>query len=262
MAVNRENQKSFSEQFYESSYWLNEALKQPTPELQTFYGIYRPLDYAAQIYRNFLQKYLNGPKRILFVGMNPSRYGSLLTGIPFGDITTVRDRMQLDVSSLDSMEIGEEQSSQRFWNLIKSIFNDEQDFIDRFFQNCFVHNVCPLVFINNNGHNVSFQSLAERMTMETRQIEVICRSYLELQVQLLQPEIIIAVGWYAFNMLRSLDYYKNGRCIVEKIPHPSPKNFDSELDWINVCKPMLINNHRFSEIIQSQANENQASNQT
>ncbi|XP_073844134.1 single-strand selective monofunctional uracil DNA glycosylase-like [Musca autumnalis] len=135
------------EQFYNCSNELNEALRQRTPVLQSNYYIYHPLEYAGDIYRNFLEKCLNGPKRIWFVGMNPSRYGSLQTGIPFGDIPTVRDRMQLQgavtnppelhpnitITGLDSLEEEEEVSSKRFWNLIKAIFNDEEDFLDRFF---------------------------------------------------------------------------------------------------------------------------------
>ncbi|XP_073844135.1 single-strand selective monofunctional uracil-DNA glycosylase-like [Musca autumnalis] len=177
------------ELFYVCSKALNETLRQRTPPfpcnpIYRYIYTYHPLEYAGEIYRNFLEKYLNGPKKIVFVGMNPSRYGSLQTGIPFGDIVTVRDRMQLrgaihnppmlypniPVTGLDSLEDDEEISSTRFWNLIKSIFEDEEDFINRFFINCFVHNFCPLVFVGNNGYNVSFESLAEKIPKETMTI--------------------------------------------------------------------------------------------
>ncbi|XP_073844131.1 single-strand selective monofunctional uracil DNA glycosylase-like [Musca autumnalis] len=249
MAANDELQPLW-EQFYNCSNSLHETLWQRTSELQSNLHIYHPFEYSGEIYRNFLKKYLNGPKKILFVGINSSLYGSLQTGIPFGDIPTVRDRMQLEVTSLDSLEEEGEQSSQRFWNLIKSIFKDKDDFLDRFFQNCFVLNFCPLVFIDNNGRNVSLESLAQVMPMETMALEEACLKALQEQVELLRPERIIPVGLYAFNMLQSLDYYKNGNCLLESIPHPCPNNFVYESTWLKVCKQILMNNNIF-DIIRS-----------
>ncbi|XP_073819641.1 single-strand selective monofunctional uracil DNA glycosylase-like [Musca autumnalis] len=151
--------------------------------------------------------------------MNPSRFGSLQTGIPFGDIATVRDRMKLQGAIRNAPNLHsnitikglqswaeEEPSSQRFWDLIKTIFNDEEDFLDSFFENCFVHNFCPLVFIDNNGYNVSFADVAERVP----DMEKACLDILQQQVELLQPKIIVPIGWYVFETLLELDYYKQG----------------------------------------------------
>jgi len=45
-----------------------------------------PLDYATDPHVNFLNKYLAGPKPVLFVGLNPGPWGMCQTGIPFGEV--------------------------------------------------------------------------------------------------------------------------------------------------------------------------------
>ena len=55
--------------------------------------VYRPLDYAWQPHQLYLQRFGNGPKRVLFLGMNPGPFGMAQTGVPFGEITAVRDWM-------------------------------------------------------------------------------------------------------------------------------------------------------------------------
>ncbi|XP_073827794.1 single-strand selective monofunctional uracil DNA glycosylase-like [Musca autumnalis] len=158
---------------------------------------------------------------------------------------------------LDSLEDEEEISSTRFWNLIKSIFNGETDITDRFFKNCFVHNFCPLVFVGNNGYNVSFESLAAKIPKETMTImEEACLKTLQEQVELLQPEIIIPVGSYVYKMIRKLNYYKYRNCVLTKIPHPSAKHFVLETQWISKCNQILMEDKVFADIIQSQENEN------
>ncbi|XP_073819643.1 single-strand selective monofunctional uracil DNA glycosylase-like [Musca autumnalis] len=263
MEGNHENQALW-ERFYVYSNTLNESLRQQTPppfESDIGYKyIYHPFEYAGEIYRNFLKKYLNGPKKILFVGMNPSRFGSLQTGIPFGDIPTVRDRMKLQgairnapnlhpnitIKGLQSPEEIEE-SSQRFWNLIKAIFNCEEDFLDRFFENCFVHNFCPLVFIDNNGYNVSFADVTERVP----DMEKACLDILQQQLELLQPEIIVPIGWYVYEKLWELDYCKQGKCVLERIRHPIPHCFVQENDWIDESRKKLLKNRTFSYIVRN-----------
>src|SRR5215471_6621098 len=53
--------------------------------------VYNPLDYAWGPYADYLRKFANGPKRVVFLGMNPGPFGMAQTGVPFGEIATVRD---------------------------------------------------------------------------------------------------------------------------------------------------------------------------
>lgn len=38
-------------------------------------AIYNPLDYAADVHKNFMQKYLKKSPTVLFLGMNPGLFG-------------------------------------------------------------------------------------------------------------------------------------------------------------------------------------------
>jgi single-strand selective monofunctional uracil DNA glycosylase len=57
--------------------------------------VYCPLEYAWEIHRAYLEKFAVGPKRVIFLGMNPGPYGMGQTGVPFGEIAAVRDWMGL-----------------------------------------------------------------------------------------------------------------------------------------------------------------------
>ena len=53
--------------------------------------VLNPLDYAVEPHLNFLNKYLDGPKPVLFVGLNPGPWGMCQTGIPFGEVNQCRN---------------------------------------------------------------------------------------------------------------------------------------------------------------------------
>ena len=53
--------------------------------------VYRPLDYAWKPHAAYLQRYGGGPKRVVFLGMNPGPFGMAQTGVPFGEVAAVRD---------------------------------------------------------------------------------------------------------------------------------------------------------------------------
>jgi single-strand selective monofunctional uracil DNA glycosylase len=44
-------------------------------------AIYNPIEYAAELHCQFMQKFLDGPKDLLFVGMNPGPWGACQTGV-------------------------------------------------------------------------------------------------------------------------------------------------------------------------------------
>lgn len=43
--------------------------------------VYNPLDYAAETHTQFVSRYGNGPKKILFLGMNPGPFGMGQNGV-------------------------------------------------------------------------------------------------------------------------------------------------------------------------------------
>lgn len=55
-----------------------ELSKQLSPIIE---HVYNPIDYAKDCYINFLQKYINSCKRLMFLGMNPGPWGMMQTGV-------------------------------------------------------------------------------------------------------------------------------------------------------------------------------------
>ena len=43
--------------------------------------VYNPLDYASETHSDFVRKYGNGSKKILFLGMNPGPFGMAQNGV-------------------------------------------------------------------------------------------------------------------------------------------------------------------------------------
>ena len=43
--------------------------------------VYNPLEYASEPHRDFVRKYGNGKKKILFLGMNPGPFGMAQNGV-------------------------------------------------------------------------------------------------------------------------------------------------------------------------------------
>src|SRR6478735_2706291 len=53
--------------------------------------VYNPLEYARRPHEAYLKKYGTGHRRVLLVGMNPGPFGMAQTGVPFGDVASVRE---------------------------------------------------------------------------------------------------------------------------------------------------------------------------
>ncbi len=55
--------------------------------------VYLSTEYAWDRHCEYLERYGQGPKKVLMLGMNPGPWGMAQTGIPFGEIPSVRDWM-------------------------------------------------------------------------------------------------------------------------------------------------------------------------
>ena len=53
--------------------------------------VYNPLTYAWSAHEEYLRRFGNGQKRVVFLGMNPGPFGMAQIGIPFGEIAAARD---------------------------------------------------------------------------------------------------------------------------------------------------------------------------
>ena len=53
--------------------------------------VYNPLGYARAPGRAYLERYGALPGRVILLGMNPGPWGMVQNGIPFGEVSLVRD---------------------------------------------------------------------------------------------------------------------------------------------------------------------------
>jgi single-strand selective monofunctional uracil DNA glycosylase len=123
--------------------------------------VYNPLDYAWEGHRQYLERFGRGPKRIVFLGMNPGPFGMMQTGVPFGEVAAVRGWMGIEASvQAPAMQHAKrpiegfdcrrsEVSGRRLWAWAALRYGDA----DRFFSDCFVLNYCPLVFLEASCRN-------------------------------------------------------------------------------------------------------------
>nr|XP_008525928.1 PREDICTED: single-strand selective monofunctional uracil DNA glycosylase isoform X3 [Equus przewalskii] len=82
--------RSLAEGFLEEELRLNAELSQL--QFSEPVGIiYNPVEYAWEPHRNYVTRYCQGPKEVLFLGMNPGPFGMAQTGVPFGEVNVVRD---------------------------------------------------------------------------------------------------------------------------------------------------------------------------
>lgn len=127
--------------------------------------IYNPLGYAFDVHKVFLEKSCSSNvKKILFLGMNPGPWGMMQNGVPFGEVNSVRDFLNIS-GTINKPEkehpsrpvLGlhckrSEVSGKRFWSLASLLGAGEADI---FFKNSFVYNYFPLCLLSGNGKNVT-----------------------------------------------------------------------------------------------------------
>ena len=58
--------------------------------------VYNPLEYARKPYSQYCRRYGAPAKEIVLIGMNPGPWGMAQTGIPFGEVTAVRDWLNIE----------------------------------------------------------------------------------------------------------------------------------------------------------------------
>ncbi|XP_017023330.1 single-strand selective monofunctional uracil-DNA glycosylase [Drosophila kikkawai] len=232
--------------FYNTESKLNETLDQ----LATPPGIkciYNPIVYASQLHCDYLRRYLSGAKKLVFIGMNPGPNGMAQTGIPFGNVRTVKVLMQL-AGSVERppnehpkrLVVGldcriEEPSGVRLWELFLRIAGSMVTFA----QQCFVHNFCPLAFFDEAGKNLTPSELKGPYKQQLRDH---CLDTFEEQLHLLQPQVVVAVGEYVHTALKRSKYCKSDSVTVLRLPHPSPRSVNNN-NWPEKAQAFLEDNN-------------------
>jgi len=204
--------------------------------------VYNPLDYAWDAHRQYLERYGAAPKDVLFLGMNPGPWGMVQTGVPFGEVSAVRDWLRIDagigrpqhehpkrpVAGLGCTR--SEVSGARLWGWARNVFGTPERFFSRFF----IANYCPLAFLEESGRNRTPDKLP---AVERQPLLEVCDRALRRTVEHLQPRWVIGVGTFAEGRARAaLDDLD---LIVGRILHPSPANPAANRGWAETASREL-----------------------
>lgn len=193
-----------------------------------------PLNYAREPHELYLAKYANGPKRILFLGMNPGPFGMAQTGVPFGEIAAARDWLGIFAlvpapahthpkrPVLGFACTRSEVSGRRLWGLFQERFSTP----GKFFAEHFVVNYCPLVFSDEGGRNLTPDKFP---TEEQVRLFALCDDHLRQTAKLLNPEWVIGVG--AFAAERAAIALAGTQIKIGQILHPSPASPAANRGW-------------------------------
>ena len=202
---------------------------------------YNPLDYAWKPHELYLRRFAQGPKKIIFLGMNPGPFGMVQCGIPFGEIAAARDWMGIE-APVDQPAIENprrpvegfactrsEVSGRRLWGLFQQRFGTAE----AFFAAHFVANYCPLAFFDQ-GRNLTPDKLP---VAESTPLYAACDAHLRRLVELLQPEWVIGVG--AFAETRARAALAGMPVNIGKILHPSPASPAANRGWSEAATKQL-----------------------
>ena len=196
--------------------------------------VYNPLIYARSAHEEYIRRFGAGPKRVLFLGMNPGPFGMTQTGVPFGEIAAVRDWLGIQATILKpELEHPKrpiegfackrsEVSGRRLWGLFAQRFGTAANF----FREHMVVNYCPLVFCEASGCNRTPDKIP---SAEIGPVLAACDRHLGSVIEALSPEWVIGVGDFAEKRLKTVMGERPVK--IGKILHPSPASPAANQNW-------------------------------
>lgn len=196
--------------------------------------VYDPLTYAWELHAQYLRRYADGPKRVLFLGMNPGPWGMAQTGVPFGEIAAVTGFLALDgpvgqpphvhpkrpITGLATTRA--EVSGRRVWGAVEQHWGTAE----AFFAEHLIANYCPLVFMEASGKNRTPDQLP---AAERRLIYQACDKHLRACAEILRPEWVIGIGGFAEG--RAQVALAGLPIRLGRIAHPSPASPAANRGW-------------------------------
>lgn len=204
--------------------------------------VYNPLAYAWPAHAEYLRRFGHGRKRAVFLGMNPGPFGMSQTGVPFGEISAVRDWMGIraqigkpprehpkrPVQGFDCPR--SEVSGRRLWGLFAERFGPAADF----FADHLVVNYCPLTFLSATGSNITPDKLrfAERPGSSPLVMNICAAHWRFCNPPGSSASAILRPG--ARNPQPKEPDIKVGRIL-----HPSPANPTANRGWASIVTRQL-----------------------
>lgn len=199
--------------------------------------VYNPLLYARSNHEAYLKKYATRGVYVFFLGMNPGPWGMAQTGIPFGEVESVRgwlgirgrvekppkEHPRLPVLGFECRR--SEVSGRRFWGLMRGRYPTAEGF----FRRHFVSNYCPLLFLDAAGRNVTPTGLSKH---DRQALFSACDDFISTAISALAPRWIIGIGRFAEERIRAVSSSWTGKAFrTAVIPHPSPASPLANKDW-------------------------------
>ncbi len=206
--------------------------------------VYRPLEYAWKAHEMYLERFAASRKRVLFLGMNPGPFGMTQTGVPFGEIAAVRDWMGIEtVIGKPEREHPKrpvegfacrksEVSGRRLWGLFAERFGTA----GKFFEDHFVLNYCPLVWMSQTGANLTPDKIP---AAEMAPVEAACQEHLAKVIGVLEPAYLIGVGAFAEERLKRAAQATGSQAFIGKVLHPSPASPAANRGWAEAATKQL-----------------------
>ncbi len=200
--------------------------------------VYNPLEYARKPWDEYVARFGNSKRRVILLGMNPGPFGMAQTGIPFGEISQVRDWLQIDAPvgkpakehpkrPVDGFACTRsEVSGKRLWGWARDKFHTPE----KFFAEFFVANYCPLVFMETSGKNFTPDHLPKT---EQKSLFDVCDEALVAMVRAMDAQFVIGVGAFAEARANAAfqDRKEFSHLKIHRILHPSPASPKANKDW-------------------------------
>lgn len=173
--------------------------------------------------------------------MNPGPWGMAQTGVPFGEVGAVREfmRMPTDIPiqkpcnehparPVDGLACTRsEVSGRRLWREWAETHFDNPD---SFFESFYVHNYCPLMWLEKSGRN---RTPVQLPAAERTSVHQVCDDALRVVIRTLRPQIVVGIGNYARDrcQLALANDIANG-LTVDTVLHPSPASPAANRGWV------------------------------
>lgn len=207
--------------------------------------VYNPLEYAWKAHEWYVNRYGNTRKDVLLVGMNPGPWGMAQTGVPFGEVTAVREflgmREDIEISKpekenaarpVTGMECARsEVSGRRLW---LEWAREEYVSADKFFERFFVHNYCPLMFMESSGRN---RTPVQLKASERRGVNEVCDKGLREVVKALEVGVVCGIGGFAEERCKKA--LEGMDVVVVRVLHPSPASPAANRGWVSVARKQI-----------------------
>ena len=215
---------------------------------------YHPLEYAGEVWQNYVGAYGGRKGVVMLVGMNPGPWGMAQTGVPFGLPSVVSGFLELD-GTVGKPEREhpkrpvegfackrKEVSGTRLWlDWVQADYGTAEAFSQDFF----VDNYCPAVWMQASGANITPNKLARE---ERDALIAKCDAAMADVIRLVEPVHLIGIGKWTHARLEKvaagMDFedFAQGAPVVGSVLHPSPASPQANQPpgWVAKMKAQLV----------------------